>query len=170
VNWRAWHLALGAVLIWGLCFLTFSDLNPGFGSPYATAVIVPMMVIAGALPNNVVTFLVGMLPVPLLYVVWSLPLLRRPERVSRRTRIAAVGLVILSFPHFVLLWRHALETRGSGPHATALTLVNALAGVVLLALYRRNTKAPSYLSNFLFHWVLFAWLAWFAFPWFGELI
>jgi hypothetical protein len=38
-----------------------------------------------------------------------------------------------------------------------------------LIFFRSLIVAPSFRTNMFFHWILFAWLAWFAFPWLGEL-
>jgi hypothetical protein len=39
-----------------------------------------------------------------------------------------------------------------------------------LLLNRSSTAAPSFVRNLALHWVLFAWLAWYAFPYLGEQI
>jgi hypothetical protein len=33
---------------------------------------------------------------------------------------------------------------------------------------RALPKSKSFASNLIFHWLLFAWLGWFAFPYLGE--
>jgi hypothetical protein len=43
--------------------------------------------------------------------------------------------------------------------------------IVLWAMFGRNWKAESsFKVNLLVQWLLFAWLAWYAFPFFGEFI
>jgi hypothetical protein len=48
------------------------------------------------------------------------------------------------------------------------TVVNVAIGVLLGMFAARVRRRPSRAKALLFHWLLFAWTAWCAFPWFGE--
>jgi hypothetical protein len=62
-----------------------------------------------------------------------------------------------------------LEYQGAR-HTYVVCIVNAAWIAFLWLIFARYWKRePSFKINLLLHWVLFAWLAWYAFPYLGEL-
>lgn len=169
MNRRAWHLTFGALLLWGAAWATVSAGYPRLYSPYSVSVVIPLLAVYWMPGGKYAVLTTATFPIPALFVVWSWPLLRGWERIPRRTKVAAIVLVSLSFCFLVLGWRLGVKYQGAF-HTTAMGVFNAAFWAVLLLLYRTNARTPSYVSNFLFHWVLFGWLAWVGFPWLGELI
>jgi hypothetical protein len=44
------------------------------------------------------------------------------------------------------------------------------AAIGLFLIFAQRWKGePSFISNLVVHWILFVWLAWYAFPYLGEL-
>ena len=67
-------------------------------------------------------------------------------------------------------WSSGLEYEGV-KYTRLICAINAAWVVALcLLLYGSSTAEPSFVRNLAFHWVLFAWLAWYAFPYLGEQI
>jgi hypothetical protein len=104
----------------------------------------------------------------LAYGLAALPLAIR--QAARPTLSIAVygAAVVLSVPFFLSAWEHGVQFQG--PVYTALVaaenvLCAAALGVLLWTLLRR----PSRPRALCFHILLFLWLAWVAFPWFGQM-
>jgi hypothetical protein len=71
---------------------------------------------------------------------------------------------------FIIVWKFGLQYEGT-KYTYRVCAVNALWIAVLAALlWRSRRKDISFISNLAVHWLLFAWLAWYAFPWLGELL
>jgi hypothetical protein len=97
-------------------------------------------------------------PLPLLVVAFAL--------VFRYAAIAVATL--LSVPWFGVGWKFGLAYQG-GIYCYLVLMTNIcwLAGLWLV--FARTKRADSFAANLFFHWMLFAWLAWYAFPYLGEL-
>jgi hypothetical protein len=104
-----------------------------------------------------------------IFFFWSPGLLRGEARVPRRSYFLTAILAVLSVIYFVGSWKLGVQYEGI-EHTRLVCIVN-IAWVVFLALgFASDWKArPSFKSNLFLHWMLFAWLAWYAFPYLGEL-
>jgi hypothetical protein len=163
------HFVVGTLLLWVVAYSTISANYPKLYSPYSFVVVIPLMSLYELFGGKPPTFVVATLTVPVLFAAWSLPLLTGQKRVPNRTKIASIVLVSLSLVFLALSWPYGLKYQGA-LHTVAMYLFNGAFWAALLVIGRRNTREPVYASNFLFHWLLFAWLGWVAFPWLGELI
>jgi hypothetical protein len=54
-------------------------------------------------------------------------------------------------------------------HTAIAVLANAVFSGTLVGVAWRGRRRPSYAKSYAFHWLLAAWLAWYAFPYLGEL-
>lgn len=163
------YFVIGTLLLWAVAYSTISANYPKLYSPYSFAVVIPLMSLYEVLGGHLVTFVAATLAIPLSFAAWSLPLLKGEKRIPKRTKIAATVLVSLSLVFLALSWSYGVKYQGT-THTVAMYVFNALFWAALLVVGRRNLREPSYGYNFLFHWLLFAWLGWVAFPWLGELI
>jgi hypothetical protein len=111
---------------------------------------------------------IGIAVVPLMFAFWSLPALGRSTIVPLRSIGLLALLIILSAIWLASGWDVGLEYHSPGYTAgvAVLNVLLAAASVLLGVLAHRRA---SWVRSFSFHWVLFAWLAWCAFPWLGEL-
>jgi len=113
----------------------------------------------------------GTVYIPVLFMLWSYQLVKGDNVIPKRSKILTLILVFVSLlwlvPWLVAIWAGGARHQGLGPTNAAL-MVNVLCWFVLFMLYRASMKYKLYIQNYLFHWLLFAWLGWFAFPWFGE--
>ena len=160
---------VGMFILWGISYSTICANVPRIYSPYSFTVAIPVLSLYSVFGSHLATFMLGSFCIPLAFVLWSLPLLKGQHQIPKRTKIAAIVLVMPSLYLLVASWTYGVAYQGK-LHTVTMYLFNVIFWVVLLAINFRNSKQPSYASNFAFHWVLFAWLGWVAFPWLGELL
>jgi hypothetical protein len=108
--------------------------------------------------------------VPMLcFFVWNPGLFRGQSKVPWRSYVLLIILILLSVAYFVTSWKSGLKYQGSR-FTHVVCAVNATWAACLALAFGRSWKEPSSFSYNLFvHWMLFAWLAWYAFPYLGEL-
>lgn len=104
-----------------------------------------------------------------LFFAWNPTLFRGVPAPPRRSYILFGALVVLSVVYFVVSWGDGVQFEGR-----SYTRTIAIANVIWIALLTflfvlSRTRKPSFIFNLTLHWLLFAWLAWYAFPYLGEL-
>lgn len=105
----------------------------------------------------------------LLFLVWSPGLMRGQANVARRSHRLLAVLTLLSVYYFVTGWKLGVEYQGI-EYTRAVCFINIVWVALLTTAFVRVRKTgPSFRSNLVLHWTLFAWLAWYAFPYLGEL-
>ena len=105
----------------------------------------------------------------LLFFLWNPGLVRGAVKIPKRSFALLVITTLLSVPWFIAGWKYGLRFQGSRYTYSVLAInVSWLAGLWTMIARRWNVE-PSFRANLFFHWVLFAWLAWYAFPNLGEL-
>jgi len=108
-----------------------------------------------------------MLPM-LLFFVWNPRLLRGQVKTPRRTYLLVAAVIALSFVDFVGSWSYGVKYQGIR-YTCLVDAINLGWIAILCFLSFRSWKAePSFVTNLALHWVFFAWIAWYAFPWLGE--
>jgi hypothetical protein len=107
--------------------------------------------------------------VPIIFFFsWSPRLWQGETRVPKRSSVLLAAAAFLSIIWFVFGWKLGLHYQG--PAYTYWVCAINVAWIVILAVsIARCQRANSFASNLIFHWLLFAWLGWFAFPYLGEL-
>jgi hypothetical protein len=119
------------------------------------------------LPFPVLYHTVVLIPV-IMFFLWNPGLLRQQSNMPKRTFAAAVVLSALTAVWFAMSWQYGVEFQGA--RFTVIMLIINLVWLALLwSLIVRCWRQPSFTTNLLLHWVLFAWLGWYAFPYLGEL-
>jgi hypothetical protein len=108
-----------------------------------------------------------MLPM-LLFLVWNPGLLRGQLKIPRRTYLLLAAVIALSFVYLVGSWNYGVQYQGVG-YTFVVDAINLGWIAILCFLSFRNWKGePYFLTNLAVHWIFFAWIAWYAFPWLGE--
>jgi hypothetical protein len=104
-----------------------------------------------------------------LFFAWNAALFQGNTIVPKRSYIVFAVATVLSVPWFVLGWKFGLQYEG--PHYThQVCALNALWITALcIMLLRRWKRESTYGASLAVHWMLFAWLSWYAFPYLGEL-
>ena len=163
------HYVAGAILLWGIAYISIATSSPKIYSPYSLIVILLGMTIYELFQVGKLTvYLLSSFVIPLLFLLWSLPLLSGQTQIIKRSKIITILLVLLSLVWLIASWSYGIQYQGI-THTVAVDIFNVMFWLVLFLLYRINRTSPSYTSNYFFHWLLFAWLGWVAFPWLGEL-
>jgi hypothetical protein len=105
----------------------------------------------------------------ILFFLWNPWLmLNQRSNVPKRTVLLLAILTILAILDFVSEWNYGIQYRGA--HYTLIICILNSAWLALVWWAGiRGLRKPSFQGNLLFHWLLFAWLAWYAFPYLGEL-
>lgn len=150
-----------ACLISSTSYLTVSTNIPTIYSPFSLISALPILIF----PFGVISFLL----MPIIYLIWSFPLIKGQKKIPIRTDVISIILVILSFIYLVMGWRYGIRYQGI-QHVISMYIFNIVLWLILLTINIMNKRLPSFTSNLLFHGILFIWLSWIAFPWLGELI
>jgi len=113
---------------------------------------------------------VAMLFPTLCFFLWSPGLFHGETRTPKRSYVLLAALSISSVAWFVSGWQYGLDYQGAR-YTSIVAIINVVFVTFLIAAFFRNwSRGPSFKRNLILHWVLFAWLAWYAFPWLGEML
>jgi hypothetical protein len=103
-----------------------------------------------------------------LFFAWSPRLFRGQDKIPKRSIVLLGVLTVLSGVYFVDSWTYGMHYQGA--HFTyGLCLANVGWLLLLWVAFVRGLRKSSFVNNLLAHWLLFAWLGWYAFPYLGEL-
>jgi hypothetical protein len=156
-------------LIAMLALLSWFTVLPGVPKVYAPLnllVLIPWFLCASVLGSA--GFFVAIAVVPVFFCLWCWPVLRGCATLPARSIVLLVSAVALSALSLILGSRYGVEYQSVG-YVIGVAIINVacwglLGGLALLA-----RRRPSFGCNLGFHAALFAWLAWGAFPYLGEL-
>jgi len=105
----------------------------------------------------------------LLFFAWHPGLFGGEAKVPKRSCVLLIAVILLDAADFVANWNWGLQDQGAH-HTHLVCAVNVAWAAFLVIAFARTWKKPSSFSYSLFlHWMLFTWLAWYAFPYLGEL-
>jgi len=153
-------LVAGLSLMLPLPFMMFTKDMPSEIYPLPVVVAIPALLglryAAVAIPM-------------LLFFLWNPALFRGEVKVPHRSYILLVTTTVLSIPWFVLGWKYGLEFQGSRYNYSVLAINIGWLAILWTMAARSRKKEPSFQASLFLHWALFAWLAWYAFPYLGEL-
>lgn len=153
-------LAAGLSLLVPLLFWLFSGEGPTVLYPFPALVFVPALLFlrwaAVAVPM-------------MLFFLWNPGLFNGDVKVPKRSYVLMMVATLVTIPWFVLGWKDGLAVQGAGYNYSVLIINIGWLAILWVMFARSRNAKPSFKANLLLHWVLFAWLAWYAFPFFGEL-
>ena len=163
----------GAVVVGFASYMTIASGSPSLLSPLSLVVAIPAMFAFDAFPGSgplrdVATLGLVSAVFPALFLIWSVPAFRKEPSVPPRSTVLLVLLAALSGAWFVLSWDYGLRYEGRR-HTVGVLVISAFLLSLVGGLWLWARRVPSIRSSALFHTALFAWLAWGAFPWLGEL-
>lgn len=110
---------------------------------------------------------IALLP-SLAFWLWSPGLFRGKATIPIRSIVLFVIGLMASIVWFVEGWRYGLKYE-SLTYSISTALLSAVLAVFTGILILRLRRGPSFALNLLTHFVLFAWLITYAFPYLGEL-
>jgi len=114
-------------------------------------------------------FQLAILTPPVAFFLWTPDLLwKRRTGIPARTIVLLALLTILAVVDGKFEWSYGLRYQGAH-HTIAIYVINAVWLGILWWAVVRFVRGPSFIGNVLLHWLPFAWLGWYAFPYLGEL-
>jgi hypothetical protein len=165
MNSRMLAIAMGLALTLFAWIGLFSSGGPTLYCPMPAMTVLPAFALLSFGMRPFAAVLVPMV----LFFLWNPGLVvHHQTNLPKRTIGVVVLLSVLTVVDFVLEWKLGLQYRGAR-HTVIIYGINAVwLGALwwaLLSAWRR----PAFRTNLLAHWILFAWLGWYAFAYLGEL-
>jgi hypothetical protein len=157
-------MALLALLSW----LTILPGYPAIYGPFNFLIVVPLWGTYDMLRGH--GLFLALAAIPLFFGLWCWPLLRRGcATLPTRSMALLVVAIILSALWIIFGIPYGLEYQGIH-YVVGIALINVICWTLLIILALRVHRRPSFGRNLTFHAALFAWLAWYAFPYLGEVL
>ena len=152
-------LLAGLSLLVPVLFWLFSREGPTLLYPFPGLVLMPALFglrwAAAAVPM-------------VLFFVWNPGLFKGDAEAPKRSYVLLIVATLVNVLWFVVGWKDGLAVQGAR-YNYSVCAVNIVWVASLWMMFARSRKTvPSFKTNLLLHWMLFAWLAWYAFPFFGE--
>src|SRR5258706_788373 len=140
-------------------------------APYSFVTVIPAFLLAGVLGERSL-FLgaaIGAMVVPALFVCTARYILSTRAPMPKFSVVSFVLLALLSFAYAGYGWEPTVRYTFAS-RAVALVLQSVIPPIVIAiaAWALRRGLTPE--KSVKLHWVAFAWMAWSAFPWYGELL
>ncbi len=164
-SWKTAVLTFTAGL--GLLIPAAIGLNengPTFLSPLPALTVFPAFAFGAFLHLWYAAAVVPMI----LFFLWLPGLFLGDGEIPKRTYALLAGATVLSVVWFGREWQLGLDYNGWEYTATLCIVNIAVVSLLAVAFFRNSKKDPSFTTSLVLHWFLFAWLAWYAFPWLGE--
>jgi hypothetical protein len=149
-----------------LSWLTVSTGFPTVLSPLNLVVVLPWMLASEWLDQRAVVL--AILVIPSLFCVWCYPAWSSRPEIPLRSLVLFAIIAVLSAIHLAASYHYGVEYQGKS-HTIAVSVINVCCYVAILCLAITGRHRPTLGRNLVFHATLFSWLAWYAFPWLGEL-
>jgi hypothetical protein len=154
-------IAVVALLSW----LTILPGTPQVYAPLNLLVVIPALLSASVFEGS---YMLAVAVVPLFFCLWCWPVLRGRTTLPTRSIVLLILAVVLSAALLVFGSRYGIEYQ-SVAYVVGVAVINVVCWTLLGVLALLARRRPSFGHNLGFHAALFAWLAWGAFPYLGEL-
>jgi hypothetical protein len=161
-------MALGwAATLVGLSYLTIRAGRPAPLLPLNLCVVIPALLGYELLGRG--CLILGVLTVPTVFLAWCWTVLTDGSaQVPRRSLALFAAFALLSFCDLVCGSQYGMQYQGHD-YVRAVWLISLAWWAALIALASVARAWPKVWLNLSFHLALFAWLAWYALPYLGEL-
>lgn len=153
------------VLVALLSWLTISAGTPQIYAPFNLLVVLPAFLSSGLFEGG---YIIAVAVVPLFFCLWCWPVLHGRTTLPTRSIVLLILAVVLSAASLIFGFRYGVEYQ-SVSYVVGVAVINVVCWALLGALALLARRRPSFGHNLGFHAALFAWLAWCAFPYLGEL-
>jgi hypothetical protein len=165
-------VSISTFVVWIAGALSIYTGNPTIVSPCALLPVIPALLFADSLAPSWPMWgksVLSVMPLALLYWLWSFPNFQVPKVLPKRTIALFVLSVFLSALFFWDSWDSGVHYQGY-KFLVAMSVLNGAVSLLLGMLLFPILKVPSQGGTLIFTTLLFCWLYWGAFPWLGELI
>ena len=135
--------------------------SPTVLDPYPAVTVLPALLVSSRI--------LGILVPSLLFFLWSTRLFRGATILPKASYILLLTIALLNAIWFCVGWKEGLHYQGAA-YVYKVCCINAVwfAGLAVMFFGYAKVKT-SFSVNLALNWLLFAWLAWYAFPYLGEL-
>lgn len=147
----------------GICLSVPAMIGLAAGAPKPLSPM-PVLVVAPAFVVGIGAILVPVI----LFFAWNPSLFRGRETVPKRTYWLIGVIVTLNVAWFASGWKWGVQFQGIR-YVRIVGVANIIWATLLVSLFAAFRTRASFTRNLLLHWMLFVWLAWYAFPYLGEL-
>ena len=158
------HNIIGVLAFPLLMLLSWKTIS--FGTPTLDSPFNIPVVLVTLLSDSM---FLGVLFIPLCFVVWCWPVLLGAAYLPLRSIVLLGISVTLSVLWHIVGFSYGIQYQGID-FVIGVSIVNLLFVCILITLAVIGRRRPQYHFNLLFHVALFAWLAYYAFPYLGELL
>jgi hypothetical protein len=138
---------------------------PTIFSPFPALTFIPALLLV----QWHLEYAVVLLPA-LLFLLWNPQLFRAEGKIPKRSYVLFGLIAALSVVDFAVSWKSGLQYHGAKYTAIVCSINVAWIGFLSFVFRRGLNTTPSFLTSLFVHWMLFAWLCWYAFPSLGESI
>jgi len=164
MNPRVTTLACGFALLVPAWFGLFFSGFPTLLCPMPALTVIPAFFL-----TNASLYPIGVAMPTIFFLLWNPQLFRGRPEVPKRTYFLFGSTILLSIAWFVASWKFGLQYQGRR-FTYLVCVINAIWILLLGLFFARSRKGKqSFTGSLVLHWLLFAWLAWYAFPYLGEL-
>lgn len=155
------YLGAGIIALYAIAHLSVAASVPALWSPYPAP---HLLLITSRIPRGV-----GLLAFPLLFAAFSV-LSVRPYR-GKFGYIGVMGLIIslADVVYFAVRGADGAVHQGT-TYVAGVLAMNCIALVIFWGTWRATRTRATPQDAVMLNFVLFAWLSWCAFPYFGEVI
>jgi hypothetical protein len=166
---RLLTLLAGFSLFVPVLFEHISRGNESLSYPVPALVLIPMFLGAAVVPKlGLVSTAAFAVPV-VLFFLWNPGLFQGRAVVPKRSYVLLIVATLADAFWFIDGYRYGLRHQGTSYTQGVLALnIVWIAALWLTFVYCRKSQ-PRFGTNLLAHWMLFLWLAWYAFPLLGNL-
>ena len=105
----------------------------------------------------------------LFFLLWNSRLYDGEGEIPKRSYILLIIATLLSVVWFSVGWTDGLSVQGAKYNYSVTAINLAWIGVLCLLFKRSRRTQPSFQTSLTLHWLMFVWLSWYAFPFFGEI-
>ncbi len=106
----------------------------------------------------------------LLFFFWLPGLFHGEDKIPKRSYALLAIATVLSVLWFIAGWKYGLDYQGARFTYTVGIVNLAVVSSLAVAFLKIRKGKSSFKTSLILHWILFAWLAWYAFPWLGEML
>jgi hypothetical protein len=164
MNLRLTVIVGGVLLLIPAWIGLYSSNMPTLFAPFPALTFLPALLL-----SELRLWSLAVLIPTILFLLWTSGRLSIwQSKVPTRTLILLATLSVLTIADFKLSWNYGVQYQGRR-HTIAVDVINLLWLVCLWTILYWTRRRPSFRTNLLLHWLLFAWLSWYAFPHLGEL-
>lgn len=161
-SWQKTLAAGMALIVPAYCGLMLSGV-PTLISPFPSLTIIPAFFLASARLHP----LAVLIPTALFFL-WCPKLFQGQERPPNRSLIFLGILTALTGIFFIDNWSYGVQYQGA-VFTYGICAANTAWIILLWSVFIWARNKSSFHANLLAHFLLFAWLGWYAFPYLGEL-